>query len=637
MARKYHPASAFSFVKSSFYFWFDMGLIGVSFLVLGADFFQISKGFLDIILLAIISFIGLLPVLLSASKALLNRRLTIDLLASIALIFSLLAQEWRSAVFISLMLASARLFARYTGNQARHAIESLLKLRPTVVHVLIEGKIVDTEIDKVKVNDLVVVESGERIAVDGIIESGEASIDQSSLTGESEPLTKIAGDQVLSSTLNISGSLFVRAKRVGQDTTFSKILELVEKSQASKAPVASSVERFTGWYILFTLIGAILVYFYTKNLALVLSILLVTCADDLAVAIPLAFTAAIGAAAKRGIIIKGGDFLEGLAKVKTIIFDKTGTVTEGRPEIQNVITFNNYPKEEFLAVLGASENESSHPTAKAIEQFVIQKNIKMPPISEVHEEPGYGIMGTVNGQPILAGKVKFLKDSGLKFTSQEMALMDEEKEKHRTVTILGIGNKPVGFVSLSDAIRPAAPEVIDKLKKMGIEKLIMLTGDNEKIAQEVAQKVGIPEFEANLSPQGKVDFLKNILNPKDKVAMVGDGVNDAAALALADIGVAMGAVGSDAAIESADIVLMKDNLTNIPDTINLSRYTSKIIRQDLWIWGGVNALGLVLVFLGILGPSGAAAYNFLTDFLPLFNSFKLFTFHLYGKISININ
>lgn len=627
-----HSTSTFSLLEHSLFFWFDLVLIAASCSILLLYFLDISKGFDDVALLEIVSLLGLLPVFLSALSALLKRQLTIDLLASIALVFSLLAGEWRSAAFITLMLASARLFARYTGGRARRAIESLLKLRPSKAHVrLADYKIVEVDIGKLKVGDFIVVESGERMAVDGIVESGEADIDQSSLTGESEPVSKTVGDEVFSSTLNISGSLVVKATRVGEDTAFSKVLDLVEKSQTSKSPITSIIDRFAGWYIIASLVGSLLLYLFTKNLSLVLSILLVTCADDLAVAVPLAFTATIGAAARRGIIIKGGNFIEGLTKTKIMIFDKTGTLTEGRPAVQNVVAFNYYSKEELLSFLGAVESESEHPAAKAIENFALKQNIKLPEISDVHESPGYGIQCIINREQIFAGKIKFLESNGIKFSPEEKLLMEEEKFKHRTLTVLGTKGKAVGFVSLSDAVRSTAIRAINELKKMGVERTIMLTGDNEEIAEEIAQKTGITEFKANLLPEDKVKILKTILNPAYKVAMVGDGVNDAAALSLVDIGVSMGAIGSDAAVESSDIVLMKDDLLNIPEVMGLSRYTMKIVKQDLLIWGIVNILGLTLVFLGIIGPSGAAAYNFLTDFLPLLNSLRLFRLNFSRK------
>ncbi len=632
MPKKHHQISAFSLNDNSLFFWIDSFLVLSSTLVLAVDFINPAVRALDASLLIFISVAGLLPVIFNAVKSLISRHLTIDLLASVALIFSLLAHEWRSAIFISLMLASVRLFTRYTASRAKRSIAELLKLRPTKVHLLVaDGKSMEVGIEEVAVGDLILVESGERLAIDGVVQSGEASVDQSSLTGESSPVSKKTGDEVFSSTLNVGGSLIVKAVKVGADTAFAKILELVEKSQESKAPIASVTEKFTSWYILATLLGAAAVYYFTRSLGLSLSILLVTCADDLAVAIPLAFSAATAALAKRGIIVKGGIFIEGLNKVKVMVFDKTGTITEGRPQVMEIITFHDFPKEKFLALLGAAEQDSSHPTAKAVQDYIIQKNIQAPPIILVHEEPGFGIKGQVDGQELVAGKIKFLRDNGVKFSQMELGEIEEQKKKRRTLTALGIGEEALGFISFSDAIRLAAPATLDQIKNLGVQRLVMLTGDNEKIAAEVAGAVGINEVQANLLPQDKEDFLKGVLNQKYKVAMVGDGVNDAAALALADIGIAMGSIGSDAAIESADVVLAKDNLRGLVETMSLGRFTMKIINQDLWVWGAVNLFGLILVFGGFLNPSSAAAYNFLTDFLPLLNSLRIFKFKFLNR------
>jgi len=623
-----------SVLTSELFFWFDLGLIVISGCILIANFFKIGAPSFDVYLLIIFSIIGLGPVILSALKALIKRQLTIDLLASIALIFSLLAHEWSSAVFISLMLASARLFARYTATRARNAISSLMKLRPTKAHLLVNGKVNEIDAADIRIGDLILIESGERSAIDGVVESGTASMDQSSLTGESLLIEKKTGDQIFSSTLNESGSIVVRAKKVGGETIFSKMVELVEKSQLNKAPIASTLNRFAQWYIIVTLVGAGLLYFFTKNLALVLSVLLVTCADDLSVALPLAFTAAIGAFAKKGIIVKGGEFLEGLTKLKTIIFDKTGTITEGKSKVEEVITFGGFQEENLLGIVGALEGESGHPNAKAIQKYVEGKNIKLPQVTKVHEEPGFGIKGMIDGKEILAGKTKFLKDNEVVFSDEESALIEEQKTKGRTITVLSVDKKAIGFVALMDAVRPSAAQVMRQLKNLGVEHLMMLTGDNEKIAADVAGRVGINEFKANLLPQDKIDFLKQALDPKYKLAMVGDGVNDAASLALADVGIAMGAIGMDAAIEAADVVLMKDDLENIPEAIKTSQYVLKIIRQDILIWTVTNSVGLVLALIGVLGPAGAAAYNFLTDFLPLLNSLRIFQFHLKTKTLI---
>jgi len=599
-----------------FRFWFDIFLLIVSFLALILNPFNI--------VFVVISLLNLLPVLVSSLRALIRFKATVDLLASIALITAILSKEWHSAVFISLMLASARIFLYYTDNKARRAIQSLLKLRPQKVHLKIHEKIIETETEKVKSGDLVLVETGERIPVDGIVESGEGSIDQSSLTGESEPVNKGTGSDVFSSTLVVAGSLLVRAKKVGEDTTFAKIIELVEKSQSAKAPISSTTDKFATWYVVLTLAGAFAIYFFSHNLLLILSVLLVTCADDLAVAVPLSFTAAINAAARRGIIVKGGTFIEGFPKIRAFIFDKTATLTTGKPKIQTVMTFNDFPEEEFLSFLGTIDSESQHPTAKAIVKFIKEKNIKLKSVSDLYEKPGYGSKGVIDKEVVFAGKVKFLEESGIKFSKAERDILEKEKNEGHSITALGMKGKTMGFISMIDSVRPHAVDVIDKLKKAGVEKIVMLTGDNKEVASRIAQEVHITEYKADLLPEDKVNFLKETIKSGYKVAMVGDGVNDAPSLGLADIGIAMGAIGTDAAIESADIVLMKDKLVNVLEMAKLSHRTMKIINQDFWIWGLSNVLGLVLVFAGVLGPSRAAAFNFLTDFLPLFNSLRLF-------------
>ncbi len=628
MKRKHHKISTFALSGNTFYFWIDIFIVVLSVFVLIANLFHVFIGNLNTVIFLGVALIGLLPVLFSAIRALINRKLTIDLLASIALIFALLNEEFHSAVFISLMLASARFFAYFTEKRTKNAIRGLLKLRPTKVLIKTDSQgILEKPVEEIKINDLVVVEAGERIAVDGIVAEGSASVDQSSLTGESEPVAKTVGDEVFSSTLNVSGSLLVKTTKVGEDTTFAKILRLMEESQKGKAPITSVTEKFVNFYILITLFGSIALYIFTHNLSLILSVLLVTCADDLAIAIPLAFMATIGTAAKKGIIIKGASFIEGLPKVKLMIFDKTGTLTEGKPKVRQIFVFKNYPEEKFLSILRGLNAESNHPTAKAIYNFIKQKNIKISEIKQIHEEAGYGIGGFVDGKRFLAGNTKFLENHGVVFSGEEQSLILKEKSRGRMLVALGMDGFLLGFLSLSDSIRPHAFQTIKELKKLGIERMVILTGDNEVVAKEVADELEINEFQANLLPQDKVDFIKKSLNKNYKVGMLGDGINDAASLALADVSFVMGAIGSDATIEAADIALMKDNLKDMIDAIQMSKSTMKIVNQNLILWGIINSIGLILVFAGFLGPSAAAAFNFLTDFIPPSNSLRLFKFH----------
>lgn len=602
-------------------------LLGL-FLLLLAHYAAVFPQKIDSEILVIASVLATIPVIFSAGRSLAKRKLSIDLLAAIALIASLISNEWTSAVFINLMLTSARLFSSYTENRARRAIESLLKLKPKIAKIEDAGKIKEIPIEKIKKGDLVVAELGERIPIDGTVYEGQALIDQSSLTGESVPLQVKKGDTVLSSSMVEDGSLLIRAEKIGKETALEKIIDLVEKSQANKAPIHTVSEKFTSRYIFITILGSFLLYLFSHNMSLVLSVLLVTCADDIAIAIPLAFMAAIGHAAKRGVIIKGGSFIEGLTKLKILLVDKTGTLTQGKLKVHKFVVLNGMPGTKVLEITGALSMLSNHPSAKAILEFAKEAKIQINPPEKFEEHSGKGSIALHNNRKIFSGKLSFLKEHNVPMHQRQLADIDTEKQEGLTMTLFGDKDGLICYFALADELRPKIKETIAKIKNLGIEKIVMLTGDNEKTAKRIAQLSQIEEFHANLMPADKLNYIKKYLNPKYKVAMIGDGVNDAAALGLADIGIAMGVIGSDVAIESADIALMKDDFSKIPEIISLSKFTVKITRQDMLIWGIVNFIGLGLAFGGFLMPAGAAAYNFITDFLPLLNSTRLFRLHL---------
>ena len=571
----------------------------------------------------ILSFIGLLPVALSAARALLRRRPTIDLLASIALIFALLAREWHSAAFINLMLACARIFSVWTAMRTKNIIKRLLKYRPEYVKIKKGDEIARIPLSQLKIGDLVVIEAGERVPIDGIVISGQASINEAVLTGESEPRLKKAGDAVYASTLNEGGSLLARADKIGEDTTLAKLISLVEEASRKKTSTEMTAYKFTRWYIVATLIGSAMLYFIFGNANMVLAVLLVVCADDIAVAIPLTYTAAIAKAAKRGILIKGSKVLEKLPKIKYFLTDKTGTLTRGKPKIAGLQTFG-IKNEEFLKLIGAAEINSRHPIGAAIINYVESSGIKILAPEEFNESPGEGTTAISAGKKLIAGKIKFLEDSGIAISKEERILLEEEKEQGCSLVALATDGKLAGFVAMEDALRPFAHSLVAETKKLGVKSWVMLTGDNEKVGNRVARELGIDRFEANLKPDDKLRYLEKFKKEARGVtAMIGDGVNDAAALAMADVSFAMGAIGSDAAIEAADVALMNDRLERLPETMIVGQKTKRIIKENFILWGATNAVGLALVFLGILGPVGAASYNFLTDFLPILNALKI--------------
>lgn len=603
---------------------FDIALFAALLIFLTLHYSGIIPSAYDNVALLIASLSGLLPVLLRAIQSLKEKHISVDLLASIALLAAILAKEWGSAAFINLMLTSARLFDSYTAGRTRNAIRSILKFRPTTVRVKRGNSIEDIPTNAIVINDLIIVKHGERVAIDGVVEDGAGEIDQSSLTGESVPVTKIIGDSVWSGTLLSSGTLTVRAKRIGKDTTLEHTIALIENAQKGKARIKTTADTFATWYITLTLLGSLIVYAVFQDLPLLLSLLLVACADDIAIAIPMGFLASIANAARRGVIIKGGNFLEGLAKVRTIIVDKTGTLTLGKLVVQQVHPFGGMAKYDLLRYAGMTAVYSQHPVSRAIVEHLKLQKIEIEKPERVEELPGKGMRATIKGLTLVSGSQRFVESTGVVLDTATREALHNAEIGGLNITVLALNNRVIGFVASADEVRPEIKNAIPKLKQLGVDRIVMLTGDNEKIASRVAFSVGISEYHANMLPEQKLQFLKDSVGGNKTLAMVGDGVNDAAALSLADIGIAMGTIGSDAAIEAADIALMKDDFSKIPEMIELGRDTMRIVKQNFIIWGAVNIVGLILVSTRMLGPEGAAAYNFLTDFIPITNSMRLF-------------
>lgn len=592
-------------------------------IALATHYLAIVSPAIDAFILTCVAIIAGTPVAWRTIQVLRNKTMSIDLLVVVALIASLLARELVSAVFISLMLTSARMLAIATEDRARQAIKSLLKLKPKKVHIKHGDKVEEVSPGSVKRGDLVVVELGERIPVDGVIVSGTATVDQSSLTGESLPIDKKVGDTVLSSTSIASGNIVVRAEKVGKETALEKIIELVEKSETNKSKISIFSDKLAIYYSLIVVVGTIIIYTVSHSLTLVLSVILIVSAEDIAIAIPLAFVAAIGHAAKRGAIIKGGNYLEGLRRARVLVVDKTGTLTKGKLKVEDIFAFDKTNKQEILSLAASLANQSNHPAAKALSQYAETQHTMLQVPQKFVEKSGKGMEATIAGKKVIVGRQSYLEETGIKMTPHQLHDMTREEMNGANITLVGYAGNLLGFFTLLDEIKPGTKEVIAELKQLGIKKIVMLSGDNEKIAERVAREVGITDYHANLLPENKITYLKKYLSHEYNVIAAGDGVNDAALLSAADIGVAMGGIGADATIESADIVLMRDDLAKLPELIKLSNFTLGVAYQDLAIWLVINGVGLVLVFGGYLLPTGAAIYNFFGDFPPLLNSIKL--------------
>ncbi|HEX8993930.1 MAG TPA: heavy metal translocating P-type ATPase, partial [Candidatus Paceibacterota bacterium] len=484
--------------------------------------------------LIVLSYFATIPVVIAAVRALIRREITVDLLASIALFASLMHGEWISVIFINLLITSANIFSTFTENRSRVALETLLKLRPSHATVERDRAMVEVPLEEVAIGDLVYVGLGERVPIDGVIERGEATIDRASLTGESLPVSVAVGDRALSSTIVASGNIVVRADHVGKDTTFEKMVALIEQAQQNKAGISTIADRFGKWYIILTLIGAGLIYLIFRDLTVVLSLLLVSCADDVAIAIPTAFLVTISTEARQGVIVKGGDFLEGLAYMRTLIVDKTGTLTKGQLRVEEIVPFSNTPMPTLLEYAGVAGRLSRHPSAQAICRYVDEKHIAVGQPDVFVEQSGKGAVAAYHGKQIVTGKAMYLKEHLIELTEHDMAIVNAIKDKGYNVTLIGCDGALIGVFALADELRPDAAYMVKKVKEAGVQRVVMLTGDNEKIAARVAKDVGITEFRANLLPEDKLSYIQRSRHSKHKVAMIGDGVNDAAALTLAD-------------------------------------------------------------------------------------------------------
>lgn len=577
----------------------------------------------DEALLVAAAFVGTAPVLWGAWRALREHEwASMDMLASVALVFSIVSAQWVSAVFIALMLAGARILGELTQDQTEKNIRGLLTLRPSTAKVERGGTIEVVPVEDVRVGDIVVADIGDSIAVDGEVISGEAAVNESSLTGESLPAEKTIGSKAMSSTIVASGSICIRTDKVGKDTTLERIIALVESSRAEKPKTQTLGERFGKIYLISIFIGSVGLYFFTHNLTLVLAVVLVVCADDVAIAIPLAYLRAIGTAASHGIIVKGGRHLETLGQAQIVVFDKTGTLTQGKLSVADVVAVSGVEKNDVLEAGALAARRSSHPVARALTAYADAHNVARVFPDESEERGGQGIVAHRGGNRIIVGKTVFLKKMGIAIPTELEGFADRESDAGHTISYVARDGVVLGFFAVSDTVKQNASAAVAALKSLGVRKVVMLTGDNERVARTIASAVGIDAIYANLMPEDKIAQVK-AFQKEGITIMVGDGVNDAAALAGADVGVAMGALGAEGAIESANIVLMRDDLSTLAQAMRLARSARRVSIEDFAIWGVTNAVGLALVFGGLIGPAGAAAYNFISDFFPLANSLRV--------------
>ncbi len=515
-----------------------------------------------------------------------------------------------AAAEVALIMAIGEMMEKQTTNRAKRGIEKLLSLVPAMARRLEDGKEVMVPLGEVRVGDRLRIIPGEHIPVDGKIIFGETSIDQSLVTGESMPVEKKKGDSVFCGTLNYLGTADIVAEKVGNDSSIAQMIRMVREAEARKAPAERMADKAASYFVPLALVLSVLTYFFTGDMMRAVTILVVFCPCALVLATPTAIMAAIGQAARHGIIIKSGESLEKLGDVNTIAFDKTGTLTHGKPEVTGVISFDSAISEEKLLQLAATvESRSEHPLGKAVCRYALSKEISGRTLSDFHMTPGRGIEATVEEGRVVCGSAAFMEEMGFSISGEQRNQIHGWENKGKAVVLVACGEKVIGLLGLSDVVKAEARSIVEKLQEMKI-RIVLLTGDNGKTARYFAALAGIVHVFADLLPHDKVNRIRGMESEKRKVCMVGDGINDAPALKTADVGIAMGRLGSDIAVDAADIVLLSDDISKLPYLKRLAKETISTIKLSISLSMVINLLAVACSIMGLLTPTtGALVHN----------------------------
>jgi Cd2+/Zn2+-exporting ATPase/Cu+-exporting ATPase len=555
------------------------------------------------------------PAFRDVARAARRGRVTPHTLMTAGVLATALVGEWSSALVLALFMRIGEEVERLTVEQARRAMRSLLALRPQRARVLRAGEEREVPVEAVQPGEVVVVRPGERIPVDGEVIEGHATVDPSALTGEAMPVEVGPGDRVWAASICQLGSLRVRATSVGADTTFGRILRLVEEAERSRPEVQRLADRVATWYLPVVATVGLLTLVLRRDPLAMAAVFAVACTCAFALATPVAMLAAIGAAARRGLLIKGGRFLEVLARVEVLLIDKTGTVTLGRPQVTDVIPLDGWREEEVLAFAAAAEWDSEHPLAEAVRALARERGVQVPAVETFEALPGIGVRAQIGGHTVTVGRIKPDGEDRLQALAARLAA------EGKTVVAVRLDGRPIGLLTVQDTLRPEVRDVLQELQRLGIRRIELLTGDRPEAAAAVARSLGIP-FRAGLLPEDKIAVVRAYQAQGRVVGMVGDGVNDAPALAQADVGIAMGS-GTDVALEAGHIVLLRDDWRLLPEAVRIARSTMDVIRWNFALATVYNGLGALLAALGILPPILAAAAQVVPDVGILLNSARL--------------
>lgn len=535
-----------------------------------------------------------------------NLALDMNFLMTVAAIGAAAIGEWSEGASAMFLFSVAQLLESFSMDRARNAIKALMDLSPTEATVRRNGREETVPVAEVSVDETIVIRPGQKIPLDGIVLSGYSAVNQAPITGESIPVDKEPGAEVFAGSINEQGMLEVRVTKLVEDTTLARIIHAVEEAQASRAPSQTFIDRFSRIYTPAVVAFAVLIIFMPPLLGLgswgewfyrALTMLVIACPCALVISTPVSIVSGLAGAARGGVLIKGGAHLENAGAATVVAFDKTGTLTKGKPAVTEIVSLNGVGGKDVLRLAAAVEQGSEHPLARAIIAKADEQEIELTQSSGFRALVGRGASATVDGRKIYIGNERLAREQGI-FTDAGAAVLKRFEKEGKTGVLVITDKEPLGVIAIADEARPEARNAIESLRKMGVRKVVMLTGDNEGTARAVAEQLGVDEFYAELLPDDKVRVVRELEEKGELVAFVGDGVNDAPALATATVGLAMGAAGTDVALETADIALMADDLSHLPFAIRLSRKTLSIIKQNIWFSIGIKAIFLVLALFG---------------------------------------
>ena len=553
--------------------------------------------------------LGGTPRFIAGFKDIFHRRITVNVFVLVALAATVAIGELRPAAVIIIIMSVVGALESYTLDKTRRSIRDLLDLTPPTATLRRDGEEVTVPVAEIRVGDRVVVRPGERIPVDGTVAAGASSVNQAPITGESMPVEKTEGSAVFSGTLNESGRLDIATEKVGEGTTLARIVHLVQEAQGTRAPIQNLADRFTTWFLPTVVALAVVAFFVTGDIKASVSVLLVACPCAFAIATPTAVTAGVSNMARRAILIKGGMFLELGHKLDRLLVDKTGTFTFGRPRVMDIVSFDGQTPDDILRLACIAEKYSEHPLGRAIMDAGKEKGLAIPEPDRFNSTAAMGVEAEWDGACIRVGKPSFLMDVGLCATPEMERALATQSEQGRTAVVVAHNDEMLGLLAIADEVRPEIPGAIRAFKAMGVKRITMLTGDHPKVAAAVARAIGVDDFQAELLPEQKQAYVKECQEAGQVVGMIGDGVNDAPALALADIGIAMGAAGTDVAIETADVTLMNDDISGVADFMWMSAKVLRRIKLNIFFSMIYNVIGLALSVVGLMTPIIAVIFQ----------------------------